>query len=176
MQIYGDILQLSINDGYQNLAYKTLSAYAWIWQTFDNSLNWIIKLDDDLDLKMNKILDRLPLNESQSYPYVHCPSIHHKIDVRLKPNRNTWLISTLKFWREKLFCGNFHEWNEGKNPQFNFSSENLSVQCNFFKWDGKVTKIWHQLFHRIWKKIFVCLLILWLTQFQAHRFIEYNRK
>ena len=89
MQIYGDILQLSINDGYQNLAYKTLSAYAWIWQTFDTSLNWIIKLDDDLDLKMNKILDRLPLNESQSYPYVHCPSIHHKIDVRLKPNRNT---------------------------------------------------------------------------------------
>ena len=83
MQIYGDILQLSINDGYQNLSYKTLSAYAWIWQTFGTSLNWLIKLDDDLDLKMNKILDRLPLNESQSYPYVHCPCIHHKIDVRI---------------------------------------------------------------------------------------------
>ena len=49
----------------------------------------------------------------------------------------------------------FHEWNEQKKPQFNFSisSQNLSIiECNFFKWDAKVTKIWHLLFHRIWKK------------------------
>ena len=43
----------------------------------------------------------------------------------------------------------FHEW---KNPQFNFSSQDLSIERNFFKWDGKVTKISHLLFHRIWKK------------------------
>ena len=45
----------------------------------------------------------------------------------------------------------FHEWNEWKNPQFNFSSQDLSIERNFFKWDGKVTKISHLLFHRIWK-------------------------
>ena len=36
-----------------------------------------------------------------------------------------------------VFC---HEWNEWKNPQFNFSSQNLSIERNFSKWDGKVTK------------------------------------
>ena len=40
-----------------------------------------------------------------------------------------------------------------KNPQFNFSSQNLSIERNFFKWYGKVTKWWHLLFHRIWKNI-----------------------
>ena len=50
-----------------------------------------------------------------------------------------------------LWCF-FLEWNEWKNPQFNFSSQNLSIECNFFKWDGKETKILHLLFHRIWKK------------------------
>ena len=45
----------------------------------------------------------------------------------------------------------FLEWNEWKNPQFNFSSQNLSIEHNFFKWDGKLTKIWYLLFHRIWK-------------------------
>ena len=35
----------------------------------------------------------------------------------------------------------FLEWNEWKNPQFNFSCQNLSIERNFFKWDGKVTKI-----------------------------------
>jgi hypothetical protein len=28
---YNDILQLSIEDGYQNLAYKTLTAFSWLW-------------------------------------------------------------------------------------------------------------------------------------------------
>ena len=36
----------------------------------------------------------------------------------------------------------FQEWKECKNPQFNFSSQDLGIlEGNFFKWDGKVTKI-----------------------------------
>ena len=27
----------------------------------------------------------------------------------------------------------------GKDPQFNFSCQNLSLERNFFKWDGKVS-------------------------------------
>ena len=34
----------------------------------------------------------------------------------------------------------FHKWNEWKSPQFNFSCQDLSIECNFFKWDGKVTR------------------------------------
>ena len=54
----------------------------------------------------------------------------------------------------------FLEWNEWKNPQFNFSSQNLSKECNFFKWDGKETKISYLLFHRIWKN----LILLFTTE------------
>ena len=59
------------------------------------------------------------------------------------------------FDKKSCFVVFFHEWNEWKNPQFNFSSQNLSLERNFFKWDGKVTKIWRLLFHRIWKKMFM---------------------
>ena len=34
-----------------------------------------------------------------------------------------------------------HEWNEWKKPQFNFLSQNLSIERHFFKWDGNATKI-----------------------------------
>ena len=54
----------------------------------------------------------------------------------------------------RCFVMFFHEWNEWKNPQFNFSSQYLSIERNFFKWDGKVTKISHLLFHRIRKNFF----------------------
>ena len=49
-----------------------------------------------------------------------------------------------------LWCSFSSETSE-KNPQFNFSCQNLSLERNFFKWDGKETKILHLLFHRIWK-------------------------
>ena len=47
------------------------------------------------------------------------------------------------------------ERNEWKNPQFNFSSQNFSLELNFFKWYGNVTKISRLLFHRIWKRNFL---------------------
>ena len=64
-------------------------------------------------------------------------------------------FSTLKFCLEKLFCGVFSRVKLVKKPQFNFSSQNLSIERNFFKWDGKENKILHLLFHRIWKIIFL---------------------
>ena len=57
---YGDILQLSIEEGYENLAYKTLAGFAWIWRQYGENLQWIIKLDDDLDLNLDKFLNKLP--------------------------------------------------------------------------------------------------------------------
>ena len=91
MQKYGDILQLSISDGYQHVPYKTLSAYAWSWLTFKDrsSLEWIIKLDDDLDLKMDKIIDKLPMNLSGDYPYIRCPCIMR----RMPPTREAKSIN-----------------------------------------------------------------------------------
>ena len=48
-----------------------------------------------------------------------------RLAKRLKISQNDVLMST-------LFC-----------EIFNFSTQNLSIESNFFKWDGKVTKIWH---------------------------------
>ena len=67
-------------------------------------------------------------------------------------SKNSYFLHWNFDWKS-CFVVFFHEWNEWKNPQFNFSSQDLSIEGNFFKWDGKVTKIWHLLFHRIWKKI-----------------------
>ena len=71
------------------------------------------------------------------------------------PRIRPWKNSDFLHWnfdRKSCFVVFFLEWNEWKNPQFNFSSQNLSIEPNFFKWDGKETKISHLLFHRIWKK------------------------
>ena len=65
--------------------------------------------------------------------------------------KNSYFLQWNFDWKS-CFVVFFHEWNEWKNPQFNFSSQNLSIERNFFKWDGKETKILHLLFHRIWKK------------------------
>ena len=71
----------------------------------------------------------------------------------MKKLQNSYFLHW-NFDEKSCFVVFFHEWNEWKNPQFNFSSQNLSIECNFFKWDGKETKISHPLFHRIRKKIF----------------------
>ena len=89
MRYYGDILQLSIDDGYQHVPYKTLSGYAWTWLNFKDNpyLQWIIKLDDDLDLKMDKIINKLPISmnqtslssHKQTESDIYCPCIMRKM-------------------------------------------------------------------------------------------------
>ena len=64
--------------------------------------------------------------------------------------RNSYFLHWNFDWKS-CFVVFFLEWNEWNNLQFNFSSQNLSIERNFFKWDGKETKILHLLFHRIWK-------------------------
>ena len=47
--------------------------------------------------------------------------------------------------RKGFFDVFFHQWNEWKNPQLNFSSPNLGIEHDFFppKWDGKATFSWN---------------------------------
>ena len=52
--------------------------------------------------------------------------------------------------------------------QFNFSSQNLRIERNFFKWDGKETKILNLLFHRIWKKILFKLEKLFFENYYSN--------
>ena len=46
------------------------------------------------------------------------------------------ILSCFLHWNfdwKSCFVVFFLEWNEWKNTQFNFSSQNLSIECNFFK-------------------------------------------
>ena len=77
--------------------------------------------------------------------------------IKLSEWMNEWRNSYFQHWYFDWKCCSvvfFLEWNKLRNPQFNFSSQNLCIKCNFFKWEGKETKILHLLFHRIWKNIF----------------------
>ena len=40
-----------------------------------------------------------------------------------------------------MICDDFYQWYEWKNPEFNFSNQNIITEYNFFKLNGKVTKI-----------------------------------
>ena len=44
-----------------------------------------------------------------------------------------------------------------------FQVKTISIECNFFKWDVKVTKIWHLIFHRTWKSIYQIRFIKFFT-------------
>ena len=54
-----------------------------------------------------------------------------------------------------------------KNPQFNFSSQNPSIELNFLKRDGNITMIWHLLFHRIWKLILYYVATFWKKLYRS---------
>ena len=71
-------------------------------------------------------------------------------------------------WNSYFFSSETTE----KNPQFNFSCQDLSLEHNSFKWDGKVTSlaapspsnsdintVWQWLFHRILEKNY----FIWLN-------------
>ena len=80
--------------------------------------------------------------------YMH----YHFENCQLEKKKRELVISYTEILTGKLVLWSFFEWNERKTPQFNFSSQNLSIEHNFFKWDGNETKILHLLFHRIWKR------------------------
>ena len=90
--------------------------------------------------------------------------------------KNSYFLHWNFDWKS-CFVVFFLKWNEWKNPQSNFSCQNLRIERNFFKWDGIESKILHLLFHRIWKNIFTIFpgirLVLVLNfchlQWNAHR-------
>ena len=84
---FGDLLRLSIEDKYDHLAYKTLSSFAWLWNNFkDSELDWIIKMDDDLDVKLDKVIRQLSQirHKKEASSDVHC----HAIMRGMPPERN----------------------------------------------------------------------------------------
>ena len=72
---------------------------------------------------------------------------------RVKPVDNSYFLHW-NFRGKSCFMVFFLKWKI-HNSTFPVNIFRLSLEHNFFKWDGKVTKIWHLVFfHRIWKNQF----------------------
>ena len=77
----GDILQTSIQDGYQNLIYKALVAFQYLYKNRSSKLDWIIVMDDDLQLDVHQLL-KASLNWDQNPNSIICNRVY----------RNFWPI------------------------------------------------------------------------------------
>ena len=66
---------------------------------------------------------------------------NHKRFIWIK---NSYFLHWNFDWKS-CFVVFFLEWNEWKNPQFNFSSQNLSKERNFFKWPYTL-RAFHEIF------------------------------
>ena len=53
--------------------------------------------------------------------------------------RNSYFLHWNFDWKSWIVVF-FLEWNESKNPQFNFSSQNLSIERNFFQMRWKINQ------------------------------------
>jgi len=54
----GDIIQTSLPDGHRKLGYKILTGYVWSW-LYCNTVSWVAKTDDNVELDMERLTDRL---------------------------------------------------------------------------------------------------------------------
>ena len=69
-----------------------------------------------------------------------------KLGAVVVHNGTTTTIKTIVIFYTEILTRKVVLWSfftsetKWKNPQFNFLSQNLSIERNFFKWDGKVTK------------------------------------
>ena len=113
----------------------------------NSTMPWLISFPREVCAKRNEFyLKQLP------EPFdIRCPTCLRYL--KLMPRVSNSYFLHWNFDWKSCFVVFFLEWNEWKNPQFNFLSQNLSIERNFFKWDGKETKILRLLFHRIWKMI-----------------------
>ena len=95
---------------------------------------------------------------------------------------NSYFLHWNFYWKS-CFVVFFLEWNKWKNPQFNFSSKNFSIEPNFFKWDGKKPRYYTyfsiefgKMF--LWKLFIFCLLRLGYVHLHillSKYFTSYNR-
>lgn len=106
-----DLLQLSLEESYRNLSYKTLTGLAWT-STVTNS-DWIVKVDDDIDVDWTSFvseLDNVPEESGLAchvilknfFPERHNAGINHKLylnysewpsDMAFPPYCNGWVYA-----------------------------------------------------------------------------------
>ena len=84
-----------------------------------------------------------------SYPFIFPILYSLPPHFGLVVTNGQWFVEIAIFYTlRKLFCGLMCEMSE-KKLQFNFSSQNLIIEHNFLKSDGKITKVALFYFHTL---------------------------
>lgn len=74
---YGDVLRISVREGYKNLSYKTLTSYLWhdvVIRDRKLSIDFIVKTDDDVTVKWEQLTASLIRHGSvkSQIPHLYC--------------------------------------------------------------------------------------------------------
>lgn len=79
--VYGDVIQGNFIDSYRNLSYKSLLAFKWISKNCNNA-QYILKIDDDVVLNTNLLMDFLK-NESSYFPTTNFQGLKNTFICRI---------------------------------------------------------------------------------------------
>ena len=73
--VHGDLLQISVEDHYTRLSYKTLSSFIWT-NRFCGKARYVAKIDDDITMDLNQLMSILEKKHGdQPMPdMIECPS------------------------------------------------------------------------------------------------------
>jgi len=95
--VHGDILQNTVIDAYNTLAYKTLGAFVWINRYCGNAA-YVMKIDDDVTINFETVFATLENKYPDGPPpTIECPSIMRNMRPWRHNHTNTimgkWSIS-----------------------------------------------------------------------------------
>jgi len=98
--MHGDMVQISVMDHYTALSYKTLTGFIWA-NRFCGSAKYIVKVDDDVTLDLDKLMLLLETKYGQQSKYggnvpdiVECPSVMRN----MRPWRQNHSESIMSKW------------------------------------------------------------------------------
>jgi len=94
--LHGDLVQISVQDHYKALAYKTLTGFIWV-NRFCGSTKYIVKVDDDITMDLDNLVRVLDSKYGDSDPVpdiVECPSVMRN----MRPWRQNHSESIMSKW------------------------------------------------------------------------------
>lgn len=92
--VHRDMLQISVEDHYTTLSYKTLSGFIWT-SRFCGSARFVAKIDDDISLDLDRLVDILEVRPSTDWPdTILCPSVMRN----MRPWRQNHTKSIMGKW------------------------------------------------------------------------------
>lgn len=87
--IFHDIVQISVEEGYNKLSYKTISGFLWT-RKYCAGTKYLLKIDDDVSMDWPRVLNELTMKYPEGMPenVLECPSVMRNMRP-WRPKRNS---------------------------------------------------------------------------------------